>query len=700
MKTTTYHTNFLTKPGLLSAWILLLLSWGLAPARAQYPQEVLNISAPTHSQQGTTGSWTVPAGEPYKVRITAKGARGGEGFCCGNPPFKGGSGATTVGDFLVGSGQVLEAIAGAPGLDDQGGSGGGGGSGVRVQGIGVLLIAGGGGGASIYFAGQPGYIMPAGSGNGGSTGTGTVYAGYGGGGLNSDGTNGAGGGFAANGGSGGGFYGDPGGGGYGGGGGGYNSGGGGGGYTGGNGGSIVFRAGLGYEAGGEGGSSYNVGSNQTNTAGDNYGGGQVIIENLGPASLTATATPIQPTCAAPTQGSVSLDLTGDFDGNTTDFEYALVAGGSFTGTPTFTDLTADPLVLTSGFGTTADTDGEIYTVRIRPKYNPDIFVDKTYTLTSPPLPTASIQGNGGAVCAGSNASFTLSGTSGATLTYTITGQSGSQTLLLNGSSQTITASGATSNVQLTLVSVSKDGCSQNLSSNSTVTVNPLPTVMAGPDQSVILGYGSNCTQITATADGGSGGTPPGSNYIYNWTPGNLSGPTVTVCPETTTTYSVTVTDGNGCPSLPAQVTVRVQDVRCGNKNQNVTICYYGVTQCVSEKIAQRYLKLGATLGGCGSSAARLNYEAETADVPLTLSLKAYPNPVQDVVTVQVLSPTAGWGTFEVLDVAGRVRQSRQEHLSEGLNEVKLRLGTLPTGVYLIRCVDEAGQQATVRVSRE
>jgi len=31
----------------------------------------------------------------------------------------------------------------------------------------------------------------------------------------------------------------------------------------------------------------------------------------------------------------------------------------------------------------------------------------------------------------------------------------------------------------------------------------------------------------------------------------------------------------------------------------VTICYYGVTLTVSQKVAKRYLKLGATKGPCG-----------------------------------------------------------------------------------------------------
>ncbi|GHB58249.1 hypothetical protein GCM10007390_09670 [Persicitalea jodogahamensis] len=142
-----------------------------------------------------------------------------------------------------------------------------------------------------------------------------------------------------------------------------------------------------------------------------------------------------------------------------------------------------------------------------------------------------------------------------------------------------------------------------------------------------------------------------------------------------------------------------QDVRCGNKNQNMLICYYGVTQCVSEKIAQRYLKLGATLGGCGTGRARIGV-AESDKLPLQLALKAFPNPVQDAMTLEVLAPSAGPATFEVLDLTGRTRQSRSENLVEGLNEVGFRLGTLPTGMYLIRAVDALNRQGVVKVSKE
>jgi len=150
-------------------------------------------------------------------------------------------------------------------------------------------------------------------------------------------------------------------------------------------------------------------------------------------------------------------------------------------------------------------------------------------------------------------------------------------------------------------------------------------------------------------------------------------------------YTVTVTDANGCKGT-GQDKVTVNDYRCGNRNQNMTICYF---------------KLGATMGGCNArNGSRIGYEAATTELPLQLTVKAYPNPVQDAVTVEVLSRVAGIAAFEVLDVAGRARQTRQQELVEGLNEVEFRLGTLPTGIYLIKAVDALGQKGVVRVSKE
>jgi hypothetical protein len=235
-------------------------------------------------------------------------------------------------------------------------------------------------------------------------------------------------------------------------------------------------------------------------------------------------------------------------------------------------------------------------------------------------------------------------------------------------------------------------------SQVSVTTNAPPVVSISGNTSVVFGYGSNCTTLTAQPTGNG-------PFTYIWKSGNMqigTSASQQVCPAQTTTYSVTVTDANGC-STNQEVTVYVKDVRCGNKNQNVQICYYGVTQCVSEKIAKNYLRLGATLGACGSgsnSPARIGVEESASDSPFELSVKGYPNPTQGELTVEVMSKISGSVQMQVLDLTGRAVQQRSEQLLEGRNEVKFDLRAQPSGNYLIRAVDGLNRQGVVRVNKQ
>ncbi len=116
--------------------------------------------------------------------------------------------------------------------------------------------------------------------------------------------------------------------------------------------------------------------------------------------------------------------------------------------------------------------------------------------------------------------------------------------------------------------------------------------------------------------------------------------------------------------------------------------------------APTYQRYGATLGACGTASTAESGRRKVPNYPSSYRLKAYPNPVVDAVTVELLAPQAGPATLDVVDMTGRTRQSRRESLVDGRNEVELRLGALPSGVYLIKAVDAAGRQATVRVARE
>jgi hypothetical protein len=250
----------------------------------------------TYNFTGAIESFTVPGGVT-SIRIDASGAQGGTATYSSAPP--GGLGAFASGTFTVTPSQSLRVIVGGAGVVPTGGCGylnGGGGGGSFVwdplSTTAPLIVAGGGGGSGSCATGTagPGLALPPGSGNGGTCGPFNNGNGTGGGGAGWL-TNGVGAsitscgqGAAAltplNGGTGGaptmntcyqngagGF------GGGGGGGGNCGGGGGGGGYSGGNGGSNVLVGG----SQSTGGTSFNAGTNQTNTAGVRAGNGVVTI---------------------------------------------------------------------------------------------------------------------------------------------------------------------------------------------------------------------------------------------------------------------------------------------------------------------------------------------------------------------------------------------------------------------------------------
>ena len=72
--------------------------------------------------------------------------------------------------------------------------------------------------------------------------------------------------------------------------------------------------------------------------------------------------------------------------------------------------------------------------------------EESFTVTIISSPTASITNNNGPLCEGDNASFTISGTPNATITYNIN----------SGASTTITLDGTTGEATITLTTVTAD----------------------------------------------------------------------------------------------------------------------------------------------------------------------------------------------------------------------------------------------------
>jgi len=487
----------------------------------------LSFSQPiTFSYTGNVQSWTVPPCV-NSITITAAGAKGGGGA-------SGGNGAVVTGTIAVTPGQVLQIRVGGTGNCtgtcaggyNGGGNGdpgtwnscgGGGASDVRITpyalGNRIIVGAGGGGraggtpataagGSGGCAVGNPGIGSYGGAGNGGTQTTG----GAGGTPYLAPGTNGQAGTLgqggncgldnctssASGGGGGGGLY-----------------GGGGGGPD-----CISLTSYIG--GGGGGGGSSLTPPGGTCSAGTNSGPNGYVTINY-------TVSP----------GSVTASNTGAYCQNAT-IQLNASGGGtySWSGPNNFTSTLQNPTIANA----TAVNAG-VYTVTVT---NPGCVSTATTTVVINPLPTVGA-GQDQTICEG--ASITLAA-SGAT-SYSWTGG------ITDGVSFVPTVGTTTYTVTGTT-----NGCSAT--DDVVITVNPLPTVNAGLDQTICAG-----TSITLTA------LTNGTAASVSWTGGVTDG--VGFTPTATSTYTVTASSSAGCTSSDA-VDITINPLPIVEAGADQTVC--------------------------------------------------------------------------------------------------------------------------------
>jgi hypothetical protein len=158
------------------------------------------------------------------------------------------------------------------------------------------------------------------------------------------------------------------------------------------------------------------------------------------------------------------------------------------------------------------------------------------SLTVNPLPTVTISPSSTNICYGGSATLTAN-TSASSPSYL---WSDSET------TPSITVSPASTTSYTVTVTDGTTGCA-NTSAGATVTVNPLPTVTISPSSTNICSSGS----ATLTANTSA------SSPSYLWSDSETT-PSITVSPASTTSYTVTVTDGTtGCANTSDSATVTV-----------------------------------------------------------------------------------------------------------------------------------------------
>ena len=169
----------------------------------------------------------------------------------------------------------------------------------------------------------------------------------------------------------------------------------------------------------------------------------------------------------------------------------------------------------------------------------------TSSITVDPVPTASISGTG-SVCLNSSPAplITFTGAGGSTpytFTYKVNGGADQTISTTSGSSVTLVhPTNVAGTFTYSLVSViDNKSCEQTQSGSAVITINPLPDLVIG-------GSSSFCTGSTTTliAQNSVGSTP--GDWTFLWAPGGQETSSIEV--GTATTYSVVVTDGNGCTS--------------------------------------------------------------------------------------------------------------------------------------------------------
>lgn len=174
--------------------------------------------------------------------------------------------------------------------------------------------------------------------------------------------------------------------------------------------------------------------------------------------------------------------------------------------------------------------------------------------------------------------------------------------------------------------------------STTVTVNAaisanIPDVYAmnpavDAKNTLYIGYGPTSLAVTANC---SGGTAP---YTYQWGGGQT---TPSVSANAAGTYTVVATDSKGCSSTGA-VLIKTLDVRCGGNSNKVMICHNNKTICISPESVQDHLNHGDYLGNCAASV--VWKENESAKVS-NGNVIAYPNPVTEVLNIQISKTAAG-----------------------------------------------------------
>ncbi|MCF8463592.1 MAG: T9SS type A sorting domain-containing protein [Flavobacteriales bacterium] len=217
-----------------------------------------------------------------------------------------------------------------------------------------------------------------------------------------------------------------------------------------------------------------------------------------------------------------------------------------------------------------------------------------------------------------------------------------------------------------------------------------PTVSAGVDKEIYIGYGASCVSLDGYANNSMG------PYTYSWSNGSTA-KTPSVCPTNNTNYTLTVCDSRGCIATD-EVTVNVIDITCGNNK--VLMCKNGRTSCVRTNQVQSKLNNGFVLGACASNKLDNSEDEFIEDDTDVLETVIYPNPATNQVIINYGFDADATVNIDVYDASGRRIQSIENNKAvfEGEpNTSTFSVSNLNAGLYIITIMTSNGASQTHRL---
>ena len=296
----------------------------------------------------------------------------------------------------------------------------------------------------------------------------------------------------------------------------------------------------------------------------------IVIVTVAPSTLASNITANGPTawCAA---GSSTVTLTANATGGVGSYTYSWT--GSNLSATTTTSTIANPSVA----GT--------YTYHVTVTDGVGCQVVDTDSIVVYPKPTASVNSPGYFICRGD--SVTLGGSptaSGGTGTYTYAWTNGAASV----SNPTVDP---INNTTYTVTVTDQNLCSASASSSVTVRSNPVAD--AGPDVNLPA-----CSPTGIKIGGSPTATSGAGSYSYAWSPSTGLSSTIVANPivqgiTTDQTYTVTVSDLNGCSSTDVVI------VHVTNSPPSVNIFAGGPTSWCANSNGSVFLAANVT-GGTGA----------------------------------------------------------------------------------------------------